>query len=1276
MAGKSSPFKSFTHHRGNSTDGTPHSQGQHRKTPSIGQQNPPIAGHTRNASRTSNASVSSNFLAEQYERDRKAILSSCFSEDPTGPGNSSRLSKTYVTHVRIIEDTRYPSSRPPVSSPLANKKKRVLIVSALTNGAGMQIHKARENSNGSFQIGRTWPLKELVCVERDVEQPEGFLLTMGKRYYWETNTAKERTVFVKTLIRIYMEDSGGRVPQLLNWDLALFYMDRNSYQRALISSSEQKDLPGSTASPSRPPTTGSKQSSGMSGSDAPPHIPPAPVKLPALPQQPKQPRSQQQHATFTPLATKKGENLPYEVSKPSAASVPQAREPPEIKTASPIRTASPPLNRSSPSLKSLNDTASKQVSHSSKDALSQQNLSHVEPLDLSTSQVSQNADEGLNAKYTIHQPLEHRRSQTPESSSFLSELNSVLREPSNPPDLKAHALSDEQDSHHTQGRSGIEESKRAEFEVSKKYASSNEGHSLEVDENTNELSFEKGDEVRYSQILEEEKDTFGVPFDTQGFEDEKSDDGRHAYHEVSVIREEPTDSAIGGANTEGTNTVPNALSQVENELLMETLEDVNWSIEDDSVELLSKLSNKLAGTEYLLNKELVALPKTSSAFPTFRQKVLAECEKVDPTLSFFAMELSTVSRDIEYVESQANGLQVESANKKMLWKELSDVLSSVSVDEVTLNNILARPLSERNLQQIENLLQPLYTALKAIRGDFEEEDGNLGMMKALIERRQAYEAVTERFIMRVADEIHAKFVNMQHEKVPIDQLPNVLSRLLMFSSVILFAKDIACEVYTSMIDDAIHETQVLLDKKSAPLLQYLESRLKLEGNKDAVSSLSDQKDLLNRWKTGHAVKQFEPLKPKNAETLYEMISALKTMESLALTYQNFVGAFFHLNDGVDFEEYVATYPELTSRSLPLEDIQPLESDRESAQLKTQLMTRIFQSIFNDFFGEILGFLKDQAPLIPLVMIYLEGSISRYSESNQEFLATTFEKFYARFTQEWEGYIDDQSTAIERVSINANAKRVAPFAVGLPAFVARIEDEVFFTAEELQISNEEYPRSRQIFDKSYNSLGQALLSVLQKGSHIPSSDNMMPPSTTSDESSKSIWLLINCNWIIEVLPNFGHESLFVDCLQTTRRIFNVERDKYAETLLRNSMNHLYSFVDGAYSLMEISKNRVVTSSQWTVYSQQNLNKILERYSSTEITAVVARLYETIQRDIFHEGQNEVSTILLDRLWSCTQGQTVSLYLKLYTLIEKHYKGSSAKFTKNDIISAFNSHKTAA
>ncbi|SCU94664.1 LAME_0F08526g1_1 [Lachancea meyersii CBS 8951] len=1310
MAGKSSPFKKFSHHRGNSTEEPLQSQIHHRKSPSIGTRNPPIAGHTRDASRSSNTSVSSNFLAEQYERDRRAILSSCFAEDTLGSNAASKPSKTYVTHVRIIEDTRYPSSRPPATSPLANKKKRVLIVSARTNGAGMQIHKARENTNGSIQIGRTWSLKELVCVESDLEHPEGFAFTMGKRYYWETNSAKERTVFIKTLIKIYMEESGGRVPRLVNWDLSLFYLDEQSYKRAAIPSATQHSVSSSGQSTSRPATTASNQSSATSGFEASPHVPHAPVKLPAIASRPnhsqdsrntgslapetKQPRLHNsstgipQHPQHVKPPSRSKEDPQLAVAASQRAPTPthvseRPREEPQLNVATTHRAPTPThySDRSSPSSKSLNDPANYHQHASKKGGYDQQKAKDAEPLTLlpsHSSHQSLQAPSGEAIPYHLH---EAKDSQTPDSADFLSELNSVLTEPSKPSQLNGLIMKDVRDPELASFSITKQDDESAEIEDLNKSVSSDEVLSMDLKDDTNELSFERGDEMRYSQVLEErdeelidENDVNNEDYDD--LEEEHGYHASHAYHEVSVIKEEPVTVPAGDFKKEELSVAASAFSGIGDQVLVETLEDVSWSVEDGSTELLHKLSKKLADTEYLLNRELVALPKSCLAFPALQLKVLAECEKLDPTLSFFAMELSTVSRDIEFVENQENGLQVESANKKMLWKELSEVLSSVSVDEITLNNIMALPLTERNLQQVEGLLKPLYTALKAIRGDEEEEDSNLGVLRALKERRQAYEVVTGKFINRVADEIHKKFVSLQHEKVPNDQLANVLGRLLMFSSVILFAKDFSFEVYTNIIDEAVSETQILIEKKSAPLLQGLESLINSDKNYSATSGLYEQKELLSRWEENRISKELKSAKPKNSEVLQELVSALEVMESLALTYQNFVGIFFHLSDSLDFEEFVTAYPNSSSRISPLNVVDPIESDRESAGLKMQLMTKIFQSIFNDFFNILLDFTKKQASLIPVILLYLEEGVIRYEGSNQEFLMATFEKFFGKFTQEWQEYVTDQGAAIERATINPSLKGVTPFATGFTSFIVHVEDEISFISKSLEIDVAKYPKVRKTLDSSYNLLGQSLLALLQKDFQGPVSNSMMPTSHASKGGPHSITLLINCNWVIEVLPVFGSESLFVDCLQSTRNIFNVEKERYAETLLRSSMNHLYSFVDGAYPLMEASKSRVVSPSQWSVYSQHNLNKILERYSSHEIAAVVDKLYHIIQQEILNSSQTKVSAMLLEKLWSCIQGQTVSLYLKLYTLIEKQYKGTNVKFTKNEIISAFNSHKSAS
>ena len=72
--------------------------------------------------------------------------------------------ESYITHIRIVEDAAYPSAPPPPDSNPELKKPRLIIVAVRKSGH-VRMHKARENLNGTFSIGKTWPLDDLSAVE-------------------------------------------------------------------------------------------------------------------------------------------------------------------------------------------------------------------------------------------------------------------------------------------------------------------------------------------------------------------------------------------------------------------------------------------------------------------------------------------------------------------------------------------------------------------------------------------------------------------------------------------------------------------------------------------------------------------------------------------------------------------------------------------------------------------------------------------------------------------------------------------------------------------------------------------------------------------------------------------------------------------------------------------------------------------------------------------------------------------------------------------------------
>jgi len=121
------------------------------------------------------------------------------------------------------------------------------------------MHKARENVNGTFSIGKTWMLDDLTSVRSfngsnpttaEEEQQKqwaggiGFIVTIGKPYYWQANTQKEKQFFIASLVKIFTKYTGGKTPELIGFDQK--EMDQ------LLGISTRSLPPSQTSSPAGP----------------------------------------------------------------------------------------------------------------------------------------------------------------------------------------------------------------------------------------------------------------------------------------------------------------------------------------------------------------------------------------------------------------------------------------------------------------------------------------------------------------------------------------------------------------------------------------------------------------------------------------------------------------------------------------------------------------------------------------------------------------------------------------------------------------------------------------------------------------------------------------------------------------------------------------------------------------------------------------------------------------------------------------------------------------
>ncbi|KUI73125.1 Exocyst complex component 1 [Cytospora mali] len=203
--------------------------------------------------------------AERFEDEKRRIIDSCFSKRD----DDGSVLETYITHLRILEFSSHPTSPPPPQAKTPQSEKPRVIIVAVRKSGRVRVHKTKENVSGTFSIGKTWNLDDLASIEsytgpnvspdfRQWAGDTGFLVTLGKPYYWQAQTDKEKKFFIASLIKIYGKYTGGRVPTLSNFDQRELDQVLGGAARRGAPSQPTPSLPTPssarpTASPGRPP---------------------------------------------------------------------------------------------------------------------------------------------------------------------------------------------------------------------------------------------------------------------------------------------------------------------------------------------------------------------------------------------------------------------------------------------------------------------------------------------------------------------------------------------------------------------------------------------------------------------------------------------------------------------------------------------------------------------------------------------------------------------------------------------------------------------------------------------------------------------------------------------------------------------------------------------------------------------------------------------------------------------------------------------------------------
>ncbi|EOD43009.1 putative exocyst complex component protein [Neofusicoccum parvum UCRNP2] len=1027
-----------------------------------------------------NGSGSSNGRAEKYEDEKRRIIESCFSKmDPNGA-----LSESYITHLRVSEDAAHPQNPPPPSSPAQNKKPRVIIIAVRSSGR-VRIHKARENTNGSFSIGKTWNMEDLSAVEsfansaaatpeqqqrKEWAGPTGFIVTLAKPYYWNANSAKEKDFFINSLIKIYGKYTSGKVPQLIGFS--------------------QKEMDMIL----RPPTILVAPGLHLHVLESHQAVALSVVRLDLGTLVRRGPYSREAVPGLRPNTSHSNMSRSEEPTEEKSAEAPPERKRPPM-----ISPATTP--NAYGAFKPRAGGAAQKFKAALADAPSEQKPDAETPKAL----------EGPAPEFPAPEPKPEEQPAAEKSAE---------------PDLPGLIVSAP-----TTGPEPIEPPRRSNQQA--KYLAS-----LGLD----------------ASVL-----------DIRGLEIE------------SIL----SDFGWGSAGMQ-----PKKLEAFEADLKREIAR----------VEAGSWLNN----TDH--NDERV------DAVEKMLDKVIAECDELEGLLTLYNVELSSLNDDIAFIEAQSQGLQVQTANQKLLHSELQKLVDTISIDTRQLEPLRAAKISKpEGLEAIENSLLLLYKAMitidPAIRQGAEIAEGASGMgnselsnMRALQEKKKRYLQESAIFLKRLCQHMDMTFgaallntrdaiarQNAGKVSTKLDPATHDFARnaLWQYSPLLLFAKEIDLQTWDNLLK--------MYQARARPVYQEEFRDNATAWKKMARRPTGEEQDLLftSQEKDTETLKTTaRKLTVKRSGTLarglrsnsneksdkggrlypYEAFAgALDEMSPLVFTEQNFVVEYFHAtsSENVDFADAVTSAPPHARQGSNLLARRMFEADRAMAKRVVEVMDDIF-SFWPTELQNLVEFVVNSDPLQGVgILACLDRKLIEYEETNQDFLARTFQALQTRLLGLFNRFVDTQITAIEDTKVKIKKRKgVISFFKTFPHFSAAIENMIP-PADDL-----ERLEVRTMVDDAYQKINKAMfesLKVIAKESPAAmAAQSAAVGGVGADPEDKEalnyhILHIENMNHYIEEVDPHG-DLVLSEWKEKAKAEMDEHMTLYIDAIIRRPLGKLLDFLD--------------------------------------------------------------------------------------------------------------------
>lgn len=331
----------------------------------------------------------------------------------------------------------------------------------------------------------------------------------------------------------------------------------------------------------------------------------------------------------------------------------------------------------------------------------------------------------------------------------------------------------------------------------------------------------------------------------------------------------------------------------------------------------------------------------------------------------------TLNEDVSYIEAQSQGLQVQTANQKLLQSELQNLLKTLSISSTEMRPLKEATLSNMDgLKSTENALSTLYKAMLMIDADIGQNkqrqadasvgvyaNTEIGQMRAIKQKKEEYRSTALAFLQRLKQFMSLAFKlaeqkrtesmsSVSRDPLKLDNAARQAGRgeIWMFNPLMLFAREVSTSDWHSLLHQYEQQSKSsyqnefrdnnLAWKRTARkptgdeqelLFTHQEKEKEGEGITMAARKLTVRRGKTVRAAAGHRLATGEKKVAKGkVEPCEAFAGSLRETLNMITEEQNFVVQFFHLDSLATIE-----YSDLIASQSPEQRLCPDFSAKQS-----------------------------------------------------------------------------------------------------------------------------------------------------------------------------------------------------------------------------------------------------------------------------------------------------------------------------------------------------------